>query len=189
MEVLSLVVRYCDPDSLLPREDLVGFFDCTEGATGRQLANIILTNLQTLGLDLSLLRGQAYDGAGNMSGSIKSTAAIISEQHNLATYLHCASHCLNLVVVKSLQLTNVRNMMNTIGKVYYFFDVHPKRQKKLEDAINSTQPSSTINKVKDLCRTRWVQRLDAFSVFLSLYESVLVCFDNVCCDGLSLVVK
>ncbi len=168
MEILSLVVRYYNPDSLLPCEDLVGFFECNEGITGRQLANIILTNLQSFGLDLSFLRGQAYDGAGNMSGSIKGTAAIITEQHNQATYLHCASHCLNLVVVKSLQSTNVRNMMNIVGKVYIFFDAHPKRQKKLEDAITNTQPSYTINKLKYLYRTRWVQRLDAFSVFFSL---------------------
>ena len=44
-EILSLVIRYCDPDSLLPREDLVGFFECNDGITGRQLADIILTNL------------------------------------------------------------------------------------------------------------------------------------------------
>ena len=72
---------------------------------------MILTNLQSFGLDLSYLRGQAYDGAGNMSGSIRGTAAIITQQHSQALYLHCASHCLNLVV-KSLALTSVRNMMN-----------------------------------------------------------------------------
>ena len=118
-----------------------------------------------------------------MSGSIKGTAAIITEKHIHATYLHCASHCLNLVVVKSLQSTDVRNLMNIVGKVYFFFDALPKRQKKLEDAIIDT-PSSTISKLKDLCRTHWVQRLDAFSVFSTLYQSVLVCLENICHDGL-----
>ena len=74
--------------------------------------------------------------------------------------------------------------MNIVGKVYFFFDAHPKRQKKIEDAITNTQPSSTINKLKDLCRTRWVQRLDAFTVFSSLYQSVLVCLESICHDGL-----
>ena len=51
---------------------------------------MILTNLQSFGLDLSYLRGQAYDGAGNMSVSIRGTAAIITQQHSQALYLHCA---------------------------------------------------------------------------------------------------
>ena len=139
-KILSLVVRYCEPDSLFP---LVGFFEYNEGITGRQLANMILTKLQSFGLDLSYLRGQAYDGAGNMSGSIRGTAAIITQQNSQALYLHCASHCLNLVVVKSLAMTSVRNMMNIVGKVY-FFEAHPKRQRKLEDVISNTQPSSTF---------------------------------------------
>ena len=134
-------------------------------------------------MNLLFLRGQAYDGAGNMSGSVNGTAAIITREYPQAVYLHCASHCLNLAVVKSLQLTNIRNMMNVIGKVYFFFAAHPKRQRKLEDAITETQPSSTVHKLKDLCRTRWVQRLDAFSVFSSLYESTVSCLENICQDG------
>uniref|UniRef100_A0A1X7TQY6 DUF4371 domain-containing protein n=1 Tax=Amphimedon queenslandica TaxID=400682 RepID=A0A1X7TQY6_AMPQE len=156
-EILSLVVWYCEPDSLLPREDLVGFFQCNEGITVQQLANMILTHLQSFDLDLFYLRGQAYDGAGNMSGSIR-------------------------VVVKSLALTSVRNMMNIVRKVY-FFEAHLKRQRKLEDVISDTQPSSTFNKLKDLCRTRWVQRLDAFTIFSSLYQSVLACFESIYLDG------
>ena len=49
--------------------------------------------------------------------------------------------------------------------------------------ITETQPSSTVHKLKDLCRTRWVQRLDAFSVFSSLYESTVSCLENICQDG------
>ena len=38
-----------------------------------------------------------------MCGNIKGAATIITTQYPLALYLHCASHCLNLVVVKSLK--------------------------------------------------------------------------------------
>ena len=60
------------------REDLVGFFECETGISGRDLANKIKSTLQGLGLDLSHLRGQAYDGAGNMAGSVNGTASLIS---------------------------------------------------------------------------------------------------------------
>ena len=34
---------------------------------------------------------------------------------------------LNLAVVKSLQVTSIRNMMGVAGRVYVFFAAHPKR--------------------------------------------------------------
>ena len=90
-EQLSLVVRYVDTDTLLVREDLIGFIECDTGITGRSLADKITSSLQTYGLDVSKLRGQAYDGAGNMVGSVNGAAALISARHPLALYLHCAS--------------------------------------------------------------------------------------------------
>ena len=113
--------------------------------SGRDLADKITSSLQTYGLDLSNLRGQAYDGAGNMAGSVNGTAALITKDYPLALYLHCASHCLNLAVVSSLQ---VRNMMGVVGRAYQFFAAHPKRQRTLEKAISDTQPASSVHKLK-----------------------------------------
>ena len=93
------------------------------------------------------------------------------------------SHCLNLAVVKSLEVTSVRNMMGVVGRVYQFFAAHPKRQRALEKAISDCQPSSTVHKLKDMCRTRWVQRIDATEVFKSLHHSIVVCMENICSDG------
>ena len=86
------------------RSDLFGFVECDTGIFGRNLADKITTHLEGLGLDLFNLRGQAYDGAGNMAGYVNGTAAVISAKYPLAIYLHCASHCLNFVVVKSLEV-------------------------------------------------------------------------------------
>ena len=182
-EQLSLVVRYIDLDTLLVREDLLGFVECDTGISGRDLAGKITTTLQAYGLDLSNLRGQAYDGAGNMAGSVNGTAALITADYPLALYLHCASHCLNLAVVSSLQVTSVGNMMGVVGRVFQFFAAHPKRQRALEKAIADTQPASTVHKLKDLCRTRWVQRIDAMEVFCSLHQSIVACMESICDDG------
>ena len=95
-EQLSLVLRYVEPDTLLVREDIVGFFECDTGISGRALADKITSCVRAYGLDLSNLRGQAYDGAGNMAGSVNGTAALIASDYPLAIYLHCTSHCLNL---------------------------------------------------------------------------------------------
>ena len=182
-EQLSIVIRYVDSDTLLVREDLVGFFECDTGITGRSLADKIMSTLERFGLDLQYLRGQAYDGAGNMAGSVNGTAALITAKYPLALYLHCTSHCLNLAVVKSLGVTSVRNMLGVVGRVYQFFSAHPKRQRALEEAIDKGQPSSSSKKLKDMCRTRWIQRMDAANIFIQLYTCVVDCLENISNNG------
>ena len=91
-----------------------------------------------------------------MSGRLKGTTSLISNSYPLALYLHCASHCLNLAVVKSLDERSIRNMIGIVNKVSIFFSTHPKRQTKLEDSIHQTPHAgpAAVKKLKDLCRTR-----------------------------------
>ena len=173
---LSLLVRY---DNGIIREDLLTFLECDTGVTGSRLAEKILDFLRDCKLDLTKLRGQSYDGAGNMSGKTKGAAAIVTSQYPLALYLLCASHCLNLAVVKSLEISSIRNMMGVLGRVYSYFDAHPKRQYILEKSIDNTQPNSKVHKLKDLCRTCWVQRLDALNLFLNLHPCIVACMENI----------
>ncbi len=70
-------------------------------------------------------------------------------------------------------------MMGVADRVSVFFSAHPKRQKCLERAIDNTQPESTIHKLKDLCRTRWIQRLDAFERFQQLHNAIVACFESI----------
>ena len=137
-------------------------------------------------LDPSKMRGQAYDGASNMSGKTNGAASRISAQYPLALYTHCASHCLNLAVVASFEGTSVHNMIGVVNRLYVFFFAHPKCQKKLEEAIHNTQPESTVKKLKDLCRTRWVERIDAFDRIKTLHSSIVACFESISAEGASL---
>ena len=61
-----------------------------------------------------------------MAVLVNGTAALIAVDYPLALYLHCASHCLNLAVVKSLQITSVRNVMGVVyRKGFPFFCCSP----------------------------------------------------------------
>ena len=182
-EQLSLVLRYVHPETRMIREDLIQFIECDTGITGRALADKITAAISVHDLDLHNLRGQGYDGAGNMSGKTKGAAAIISSTYPLAVYLHCASHCLNLAVVKSLDVPCIRNMIGVVNRVSTFFFAHPKRQKKLEEVIKETQPSVNVHKLKDLCRTRWIERIDALERFTHLHPSIVSCFETISSEG------
>ena len=179
-EQLSIVLRYVDPDNYCIHEDFIAFLECDTGISGQALADKILDFLKCQRLDPAKLRGQAYDGAGNMSGKTNGTAARISSQFPLALYSHCASHCLNLAVVSSFEEVSVRNMMGVVNRVSLFFSAHPKRQPKLEEAIDATQPQSSVHKLKDLCRTRCIDALDRFK---KLHSSIVACMESISSEG------
>ena len=94
-------------------------------------------------------------------------------------YLHCASHSLNLAIVKSLDETSVRNMTGVMNSF------NSKRQRKLEEAIDWTQAGSAVKKLKDLCHTRWVERSAALDQFKKLHSSLASCFETISAEGSS----
>ena len=159
-EQLGIILRYVDAEDYTIKKDFITFLECDSGITGEALAKKMLDFL-TQHLDPTKLRGQAYDGASNMSGRTNGAAARISSQFPLAIYTHCASHCLNLAVATSLEEVSIRNMIGVVNCVSLFFSAHLKRQRKLEEAIVETQPQSSVKKLKDLCRTRWIEHIDA----------------------------
>ena len=59
------------------REEFVDFVLCDTGTSGKAIAEKILGALEEFGLDTSYLRGQAFDGAGNMAGKYRGAAVII----------------------------------------------------------------------------------------------------------------
>ena len=129
-EQLSLVLRFvCHTGEI--KKQLFEFLACKDGVSGEVLSALILSSLQKHGLDIKLLRGQGYDGAGAMAGRVSGVAARIREQCPLAFYVHCFSHKLNLVIVNTCQVQSVRNAMGVISKIAFFFENSPKRQAAL----------------------------------------------------------
>ena len=65
-------------------------------------------------------------------------------------------------------------MMCTADQVVKFFAYSPKKQTVHEKLIDETANDETSRtKLKQLCRTRWVERHDAFSVFLDFFPAIV----------------
>lgn len=172
-EQLPLIIRYVDGNDMI-REDFVGFYACESGVTGEAISELIKSAVTSLGLDLADCRGQCYDGAGNMAGTVKGAAARILKDYPDAGYVHCNSHKLNLCVMTACQVQSVRNMLGTMGEIANYFNFSPKRQGLLEKQIMEICPKQTRQKLLNVCKTRWVQRLDALKVLSQLFEPVVV---------------
>ena len=69
-----------------------------ERITGRYIAEKITEFLKDDDLPIENIRGQGYDGACNMSSERIGVQAQIREVSPLATYIHCSSHQINLVI-------------------------------------------------------------------------------------------
>ena len=177
-EQLSISLRYV-PNDDGPQERFLGFHKCQTGVSGEAIAGDILKQLANWQLEPRFLRGQAYDGAGAMAGRVRGTAARILSIYPKAVYTHCAAHRLNLCIVKCCNIREVNNMMQTADKIAHFFKYSPKRQGALETWIDNLFPEEKRKKLKEMCRTRWVERHEAFEVFSDLFLPIVCCLEKI----------
>lgn len=114
-EYLSMIIRFLDSSNTI-REEFIGFHPVLK-CTGQVLAEQIVEKLSSLGIDIERCRGQGYDGAAAMSSDRCGVQAVIKEKAPSAAYVHCASHCLNLVIGHSCRVTSVATVMQKITMV------------------------------------------------------------------------
>ena len=95
-EQLSICIRWVDGEFNIP-EDPVEMI-CLPKTDAATIASALKDCLIRMCLPLSQCRGQAYDGASNMSGHLTGVAARIEKEFPSAIYVHCFAHCTNLVL-------------------------------------------------------------------------------------------
>ena len=171
-EQMSFIIRFVDENDEI-REEFLEFVHCPKGIKGEQICELIKETVENLGLDMRDCRGQGYDGAGNMAGKYIGAAALIKQDYKSAVYVHCAAHRLNLCVVAACKIQMIKNMMNTIQRASQFFSNSPKRQSYLEKNIKSIYPESVHTKLIDVCRTRWIERIDGIVRFEEMMAAII----------------
>ena len=127
---------------------------CKCGLSGESLAKLLLTKISNLDLSINYCRSQGYDGAAAVSGKISGLSAHILNSNKEAIYSHCHRHRLNLSVRKSCSAGLVRNVLEQIKEMSYFFNLSQNRQQLLENNVESYFPESRKSTLKDVCQTR-----------------------------------
>ena len=168
-EQLSLSLRYVTDENV--REMFLDFIKI-ERITGQALSDAILHWLEENGLQVADMRGQCYDGDSSMCGSWAGCQALIQKEAPKAIYVHCSSHKLNLAIVSACKISAFKNNELYIGEISRFFAYSTKKQRLLDKAIESTEPSTRVKKLKDVCRIHWIQRIDSYIVFEELLPAV-----------------
>ena len=156
-EHLVLCIRYLFQGSI--RESFVGFHS-PQNTEGETLFLLIRRVLEELGLEISNVVGQCYDGAANMSGIHKGVASRVQEIVPRALYVHCHAHRLNLALQDTLESNVIlRNALGLIQSFHNFFH-SPKRETILK-SFKDHEKFGKFIKLKGICPTRWTCRLEA----------------------------
>lgn len=102
-----------------------------------------------------------------MAGAKSGCRSIIQQHAPVAVYTHCAAHRLNLAIVSACKIQAFKNCESCIGEIARYFKFSAKRQRLLDKAIDILIPTASAKKLKDACKTRWIQHIDACIYYLS----------------------
>lgn len=178
-EQLSISLRYVKQNTRTIQERFLAFSECVTGVSGEAIADHILQHHADWQLPATHLCGQTYDGAGAMAGKKKGAATRITQLFPKALYTHWVAHALNLCVVKCCSIADIRNIMDTGDSICRFFANSPKRQLALEKWVGQVIEGEHRRRLKSLCKTRWVERHEAFEVFVDLFEPLVCCLEDI----------
>lgn len=162
------------------RQEFLEFFH-VDHITGKFIATTILQAIEKLGLSIENVVGQSYDGAPNMSSEKIGVQTRIKKYAPKALYVHCNSHCLNLVVGHSCKIQDVRNMLDRLKDVCLFFLSSPKRNGLLTETImyNTKHDLGRRKALLDLCKTRWAMRHKAYQHFFQSYDYIVESLESI----------
>ena len=157
-EQLSIVLRYTKGDKV--NESFTGFVEMSS-VSAESISAAILAHLSRIGLDLRKLVGQGYDGASTMAGHVSGVQKRIRKKHSQPIFVHCAAHCLNLVINDQNRVSIVRSTCDIIRETICFFRESPKKRSSLGVNIPLFSP------------TRWSQKYKSIRIFKANFKLIL----------------
>ena len=169
-EQLCVTIRWVDNECKI-FEDFIELINVPK-TDAETITDLLTDSMIRHQLPLSNCRGQAYDGAANMSGHISGVAARIQEKEPAALYVHCLAHSINLCLqTVGKQITAVREALGLVQELGVFISFSPKRSSLLE--CLKSQICADTPTIKTLCLTRWTVRTNAIQAVVANYEILL----------------
>ncbi|XP_077972701.1 zinc finger MYM-type protein 1-like [Styela clava] len=167
-EQLSIVLRYVKGGEVCER--FTGLVEM-DSVSAESISSNILTHVSGIGVDLQKLVGQGYDGATTMAGHVSGVQKRIRNKYMRAIFVHCASHCLNLVINDQSNVAIIRSTCDIIHETIRFFRESPKRRAGL--GIN----------IPLFCPTRWSEKYKSIRIFKCNFKGVLEALDSLARDA------
>ena len=156
-EQFTICIRWVDSSSLQHHEDFIGLHE-VDNIGADNLAFQIKDTLLHMNVDLSICRGQCYDGASNMSGVKNGVAAQICSEEKCAICTHCYGHSLNLAVSDCIKKRKVcSDALDTAFEITKLIKFSPKRDSALNH-IREESGEECGPRIRKFYPTRWTVR-------------------------------
>ncbi|XP_067130995.1 LOW QUALITY PROTEIN: zinc finger MYM-type protein 1-like [Centruroides vittatus] len=151
-EQVCQIIRYVKIENeMVTIEERFVDFVLSKCKTGQGLANEVLDKLKSDGLDFKNIRGQGYDNGANMAGILNGMQAHIARLNDLAKFVPCAAHSLNLIGVHAASITvEMVSFFGIIQKLFNFFASSTRRWEKITTLLKTT--------LKGHSDTRWCSK-------------------------------
>ena len=176
-EQLTVCIRYLNSQDEICERFLC--FAVAPDLTGKGLSDQLMKILTDMDIDTTFMIGQGYDGAAAMSGEFNGVQKHIGDMCPKAIYVHCASHTLNLCLIKSSEITTIKACISMMHCIAVFYTDSNKCLAELQKAIQEVCPDSKHTRLKKHCETRWVEKQVAVHVFKDLYPAVVLSLEHI----------
>lgn len=179
LEQVSISIRSVDAEFEI-YEDFLGLYE-TSSTTAETLVKILKDVLLRFQLPIHRCRGQAYDGAANMSGIHSGVAAQILQQESRALNTKCLAHSLNLAVQDTArQISQIDDILSTVQDLNVLVRASAKRLALFQSIQNQLAPEAPG--LKPLCATRWTVRHTALTAVHSNLQPILETLQHLADD-------
>ena len=180
-EQLSITIRWVDKE-YQAHKDMLGIKELRD-TKAISIHHEIKDVLIGCSLPVSQCRGQAYDGASNMSGVRNGVQAIFKCEEPQALYVHCLVHNLMNLCVQGISkvCTLIRNTMDFFHDLIQLIKFLPKRLMMFDTlrkdvVLNSGESSPSL---RVLCPTRWTVRNSSITSVLKNYRILMVTLEEI----------
>ena len=161
-EQLCATMRWVEKDFTICEEP-VGLF-CVSKTDSSTLFTVMKDILCRCLLPLALCRGQAYDGAANMSGHVSGVATRLKAEQPAALHVHCLAHSLNLCLQDATRTCiRICDTIEMIRELVKLIKYSPKRTALFEKMQVQVSPDTGPSMLKPLCPTPWTVRTGTIS--------------------------
>ena len=168
VDQLTLICRFIERD--IPVERFLTYIP-NQGHKAQEMFDGLMNFLQKHDIDIKNCRGQSYDNASAMSGKYNGLQSKVVAENDLASWIPCAAHSLNLVAKAAAECcTAAIDFFDFLEKIYVFFTVSTYRYNLLMECLKSCQSSNRVIVPKRVDTTRWSCRVDASKALVRGYE-------------------
>lgn len=167
---MAIVIRYCTSTSV--HERLVEL-SLIKSHQGESIYKILEQFLEKAELNLLNCHGQSYDNAANMSGKYRGLQAYVKNKCNLAVYIPCTAHSLNLVGVHSVDCCiEAVNFFGFLQCLFNFFSGSNHRWEILTNSLDKNVKGRLLV-LKSLSDTRWSCHADSCRALTCNYKQII----------------